>query len=124
MPRLREARAGCAVYGLARLDDRGRVADQVVMGALGWRAGTRLEMRECGGLVVVTADPRGVFRITEQGHLRVPAVVRHCCGLQAGDRVLLVADPGEELLAVHPPAALDAMIAAFHAGVLGGGDPR
>ncbi|MEU4770886.1 hypothetical protein [Micromonospora sp. NPDC023644] len=37
------------------------------------------------------------------------------------DRVLLAANPAEGLLVVHPPAALDTMVVAVHADLLGGG---
>jgi hypothetical protein len=108
------------VYGLAAVDRRDRAADHVVVQALGWQPGTRLDIRETRGLLVVRADAHGVFSVTKQGHLRLPAPVRHCCGLVPGDRVLLAADPERDLLVVHPPAALDAMLAQRHAGLLGG----
>jgi hypothetical protein len=41
-------------------------------------------------------------------------------GWVAGHRVLLTADLGAGLLVVHPPAAVTAMVAAFHAAMLGG----
>jgi bifunctional DNA-binding transcriptional regulator/antitoxin component of YhaV-PrlF toxin-antitoxin module len=91
------------------------------MRALGWAPGTRLDVRETGGLVLVTADRQGVFGLTRQGHLRLPVAVRRWCGLATGDRVLLAAEPGDGLLVVHPLAALDAMITQLHASVLGGG---
>jgi hypothetical protein len=123
LPRLAATRARSTVYGLATVDCRGRVADHTVLRALGWVAGTRLDMRESGGLILVTAHRQGVFSVTSQGHLRLSATVRHWCGLAAGDRVLLAGDPAEGLLVVHPPAALDAMTTQFHAGVLGGDSP-
>jgi hypothetical protein len=110
------------VYGLAAIDDRGRIAESTVIRALGWLPGTRLDVRESGGLLLVNADPQGVFSVTCRGHLRLPATVRHWCRLAPGDRVLLTADPAEGLLVVHPPAALDAMITQVHASVFGG-DP-
>jgi hypothetical protein len=64
------------VYGLAAVDGRGRVADHHVMTALGWVAGTRLDIRESGGLILVRASRQGVFSVTSQGHLRLPATVR------------------------------------------------
>ena len=90
------------------------------MTALGWAAGCRLDIRENGGLILVRANWQGVFNITSQGHLRLPATVRHWCALVPGDRVMLAANPADGLLVVHPPAALDAMITQFHAAVLGG----
>jgi hypothetical protein len=118
--RLASPRARSTVYGLAAIDDRGRVAEAMVIRALGWAAGTRLDVRETGGLVLVRADRHGVFSVTGRGHLRLPATVRHWCGLVPGDRVLLAADPADGLLVVHPLAALDAMITQLHASVLGG----
>jgi hypothetical protein len=120
VPRLVEARACATVYGLATIDCHGRIADRAVVGALGWAPGTRLGIRECGGLVLVTADREGVFSVTGQGHVRLPATVRRWCGLVTGDRVLLAADPARGVLVVHPPAALDAMIGQVHATVLAG----
>jgi hypothetical protein len=49
------------------------------MVALGWQPGTRLEIRESHGLVLVTASDHGVFSMTRQGHLRLPATVRRWC---------------------------------------------
>lgn len=120
VPRLAGTRLRSTVYGLAAVDDRGRVADHAVVRALGWRSGTRLDVHESGGLVLVRADRQGVFSVTGQGYVRLPATVRHWCGLVPGDRVLLAADPDHGLLVVHPPAALDAMVSQFHADVLGG----
>jgi hypothetical protein len=61
-----------------------------------------------------------VFAVTGQGHVRLPAVVRHWSALTAGDRVLLAADAAEGLLVVHPPTAPDLMVGQLHATVLGG----
>ncbi|WP_239088130.1 hypothetical protein [Planosporangium mesophilum] len=122
LPRLADTRirTRATVYGLATLDCHGRASDLTVIRALGWAAGTRLNVRERGGLVLVTADRQGVFGLTTQGHLQLPATVRRWCGLATGDRVLLAADPADGLLVVYPPAILDSMITQFHARVLGG----
>ncbi len=92
------------------VDANGRVADRVVINALGWAPGDRLGIRDRGGLVLITADPRGRSRISGQGHLRLPAAARRLRGLAVGERVLLAAFPDESLLALCPPAAVEAMI--------------
>ncbi|MFJ8686752.1 hypothetical protein [Micromonospora wenchangensis] len=74
---------------MAALDAGGRIADSGVVRALGWVPGTRLHIHEGAGLVVLRADRQGVFTVTGQGHLLLPAAVRQWCGLAAGDRVLL-----------------------------------
>jgi len=119
--RLGPLRARSTVYGLATIDCNGRLAETTVIRALGWAPGTRLDIHERGGLVLVVADRQGVFHMTGQGHVRLPATVRHWCALVPGDRVLLAADPDQGRLVVHPPAVLDAMIAQFHASALVGG---
>jgi hypothetical protein len=102
------------------VDDRGRLADRAVWRALGWTPGTRLQIRLSGGLVVVVADPGGAFAVTRQGHVRLPATIRHWCGLAAVDRLLLAAEPALGRLVVYPPAALDRVTAALDAVALAG----
>jgi hypothetical protein len=111
LPSLIPGRASRLIYGLAAVDDRGRVADRIVMRALGWQAGLRLAIAEAGGVLTVRADPHGTCAVTGQGYLRLPAVLRHRCALAAGDRVLLAADPAQSRLTVYPPAALDQALA-------------
>jgi hypothetical protein len=108
---------------MAAIDCNGRLADGTVIPSLEWAVDTRLDIRVRAGLVVVTADPQAVFRVTQAGQVRLPATVRHWCTVTAGGRVLLVADPAAGRLVVHPPAALDAMIGQYHAAVLGGEAP-
>lgn len=108
---LRARRTSSAVYGLAALDCHGRVADRLITQALGWSAGLRLHMRETAtGALTAAADPEGAYRITSHGHVRIPAPLRHRCGLRAGDRVLLAADPEQSQLVIYPPAILDALL--------------
>jgi hypothetical protein len=116
------ARERSSVYGFAVVNDRGRIAAQPVVQALGWQPGTPLSIREHTGLVVITAEPGGGSSLTGEGHLRVPVPIRRWCGLEPGCRVLLVADPAQGRLVVHPAAALDAMISRHHTDVFGG-DP-
>jgi len=110
LPSLIPRRTTALVYGLSALDDRGRVADRVIMQALGWSAGLGLDIGETDGRLVIRPRGDGVFHVTGRGHLRVPAALRHRCGLEPGDRVLLAADPRQRQLVAYPPAALDALI--------------
>ncbi len=113
-------RARSTVYGLAAVDDRGRVADHEIVRALCWRAGTRLDIRVVGGVIVVAASDDGAFSVTNNGHIRLPATVRRSCAVEPGDRVLLVAEPANGVLSVHPPAALDTMLTRLHTQVTAG----
>jgi hypothetical protein len=120
VPDLTTPSARSVVYGLAILDCNGRIADNNLLRALGWDTQTRLDIREQGGLLLVTATAQGVFALTRQGHLRLPAPAPRWCSLGTGDRVLLAAEPDQGRLVVHPPAALDAMVGWLHGFALGG----
>jgi len=91
------------------------------MRALGWHAGLRLAIAETGGVLTIHPEPHGAYQVTGQGHLRLPGPLRHRCGLAAGDRVLLAADPDRSRLAIYPPAVLDHALAP--GADLAGGEP-
>ena len=120
LPSLITRRTTALVYGFSALDDRGRLGDRTIMLALGWSAGLRLDISEIRGLLVIRSQQHGEFHVTGQGHLRVPAPLRHRCGLEPGDRVLLAADPRQGQVVIYPPAALDALIAGQAADSLDG----
>jgi hypothetical protein len=112
--------AGPMVAAVVTMDRDGRVADAAVLAALGWPVGTHLDIRISGGLILVSADPHGVFRLARAGQIRIPAAARHRCGLMPGNRLLVTADAGR--LVVHPPAHVARMVADFHAAVFDGGE--
>ncbi|MGW6928450.1 AbrB/MazE/SpoVT family DNA-binding domain-containing protein [Lentzea sp. NPDC054927] len=103
---------------MAAVDQRGRVADRHITVALDWDAGTRLSIREHDGLLVVAADSHGVFKLTKEGYLRIPADARRVAGLSSGDRVLLTAHIDRQTITVFSPVALDELLLA----VLPGGE--
>ena len=115
-------RTSTVVYGLSAIDDRGRITDRVIVRALGWPAGLRLDICESDGILTVRAAPDGAYQVTAHGHLRLPAALRHRCSLAAGDRVLLAADPDRSRLAIYPPATLDTAL-AHQAPATVGGEP-
>jgi hypothetical protein len=60
--------------------------------------------------LAVTADPHGVFKLTKQGHVRLPADARRAAHLKSADRVLLVAHLDRQTVTVFPPIALDQLV--------------
>ena len=48
------------VYGIGRIDESGRVADRVMIAALGWRAGDRLTVTAEAGVMIARRDPGGM----------------------------------------------------------------
>ena len=107
-------------YALTAVGANGRLGDRGLVRWLGWSAHERLDIREDHALISVSADPRGIFQVSAQGFVLLPAVVRRWCRIRAGDRVLVVADLDANWLVIHPPAALESMISASHLAVWGG----
>ncbi|OAP20406.1 MULTISPECIES: AbrB/MazE/SpoVT family DNA-binding domain-containing protein [Amycolatopsis] len=122
MPDIPAPRTSTVAYGLSALDCHGRIADRTVFSALGWEPETRLVVNVTHATVVIVADPNGTLAMTGHGDLRLPAPVRHRCGLATGDRVLLSAHPDRGVLLAHPPAQLDRLLADAHSTLLDG-DP-
>ena len=100
------------VYGTGRIDASGRVADQAVTCALGWREGDRLTLTAEPGVVTARRDPGGMASVPARACLAIPAVLRRRCGLRAGDRVLLAAVPGQDMLAAYSFAVVNQALRA------------
>jgi hypothetical protein len=113
-------RTGSLRYGMARVDDSGRVSNRSTIQALGWRCGDRLQVTLVAGSVLVHRDPGGAFVMPSKPYVVLPAGVRHRSGVRAGEQVLLAADPAHDVLVVHPLAVLDSMLVAYHSVLVGG----
>jgi hypothetical protein len=113
-------RISSVCYSLTKIDDRGRLADRSLIRALQWEPGHPIEVTvvpEAVVLVVSRGDGRRA--INGQGHLRLPASVRHSCGLEPGDRVLLAGYRDRQIVVAYTMAALDAMILGWHSSTQG-----
>ncbi len=111
---------GSTHYAMTTIDVWGRLSDRSSLRVLQWRPGLPLAMSVVHGAVVVVASQHdGPPAITRQGHLRLPASVRHRCRLDGGHRILLVACPDRGLLVAYTMSALDAMVLAYHATLVG-----
>lgn len=104
-------------YGMGRIDSEGRVSNASIITTLGWTEGDRLHMALLDHSVIVHRQASGAFRLGRKPYLALPATVRRRNGLSAGQQVLLAADPNHDVLVVHPQAALDSMITAYHASL-------
>jgi bifunctional DNA-binding transcriptional regulator/antitoxin component of YhaV-PrlF toxin-antitoxin module len=120
LPAAIRKRVASSSYALARIDHRGRVTDAAIERALGWPPGTRLNIQETGGVLVVSADDRGVFTMSSQSHVCLPQPVRRWCHLNTGDQVLLVVGQAADRLIVYPAPRLDELLAGSQRTLFGG----
>jgi hypothetical protein len=97
----------CAV---TPIDDRGRLADRSPVRAAGWAPGQPVTISATHDrrLVIVQAD--GLETITRHGHLRLPARIRHACGLLAGDRLLVTVTASPRQLTVYPMTTAEGIL--------------
>ena len=100
------------VYGIGRIDASGRIADQSVITAMGWRGGDLLTFTADAGVVTARRDPGGMVTIPRRGYIAIPAALRLRCGLEPGDRVLVAAAPADETLTAYSLAVVHEAIRA------------
>lgn len=101
----------CAV---TPIDDRGRLADRSPIRAVGWPPGQPITISVVQHTVVVISQSNGVESLTRQGHLRLPAHVRHICRLTSGDRLLVAAAPGTGVLVAYTMPLLESILLTHH----------
>ncbi|WP_245191966.1 hypothetical protein [Amycolatopsis azurea] len=107
--------AGGPRLSIAVLDAGGRLQDRGAVAALGWSTGDRLLITLVQTSVVIHRRADGVFVMPRKPYVCLPATVRRACGVDAGARMLLVADSEHDALVVHPEPAVQAMLRTFHA---------
>jgi hypothetical protein len=103
-----------AHYVVTAIDAHGRLADRSAVRVLRWQPGQPIAITITQRALLILPQPNGPEFITQQGHLRVPAAVRHAFGIKSSDRMLLAAFPDRSLLVAYTFAALDTMILLYH----------
>lgn len=121
LPVLPEPRTSRVAFSVGAIDRGGRVAARATVSAVDWQPGTRLSAQVLQGSLVLRPDVGGPVQVVSDGYLRVPAQLRHRCGLETGDRVLLTATTGENSVIIHSPNATDELLTSAHHAILGGG---
>jgi hypothetical protein len=108
-------------YVVTAVDARGRLADASPVRQLAWAPGTAIALHVVRGqVVVVSRGASGGHAITRQGHLRLPAAVRHACRVRVGARVLIAAHPETGMLVVFTTRLLDGVLRACYEDLIGG----
>lgn len=112
---------GGVLIGTARVDRSGRFHERLLLRALGWGPGRKLDLGTSRGTVVIVAVLGGTHRVDPRGAITLPATARRMCGIPTGPPVLLVADVRRERLVVYPAAAVVRLLADHDSGLIGGG---
>lgn len=111
---LEPVQSGALYFVVTTIDGRGRLADRSPLRVLGWTPHCTITITTVGRAVIVVTRSAGPDAITRQGHLRLPARVRHACRLDTGARLLVAASPDGDLLAAYPAPSVEASLLAYH----------
>ena len=114
LPALRDLETAAAPrLSIALMDDRGRLQDRGAVTTLGWQPGDRLLITLIRTSVLIRRRADGVS-ILRRPYIALPAPVLRECGARPGSRLLLVTDPAQQVLRIHPETAVQAMLRTFH----------
>lgn len=93
-------------FSMCTVGTAGRIHDRAVLDALNWTTGIGLGLR-CGidGILHAHSAEHGTAHVAD-GYFRIPFRLRRLADLAIGDRVLLVAHPQHQQLAIYPPPIL------------------
>lgn len=111
---LEPVQGGTLYFVVTTIDSRGRLADRSPLRVLGWNPDCTITITTVGRAVIVATRSAGPDAVTRQGHLRLPARVRHACHLGTGARLLVAASPDRDLLAAYPVSSVEASLLAYH----------
>jgi hypothetical protein len=92
------------------MDRRGRLADRSPIRAAGWPPGQPVTISASRDPHLVIVQACGPETITRDGHLRLPARIRHGCKLSAGDRLFITVTTAPPIVAVYPMATIETII--------------
>lgn len=111
--------------GIAAVNASGRVREQqLILKTLGWRAGDRTSSHVIADGIVIRREHDGHQLIDPRNQLLIPAGLRTLYRIGAGDRIVLVAIPEQEVLIVHPTAFVAGLLAEHYASLPAGIDGR
>ncbi|WP_405132910.1 hypothetical protein [Nocardia sp. NBC_01388] len=112
------------IFGSVLVNYAGRIAERSVLSALGWEAGTPIDIEPAlPDVLLVTSSPDSAYAIARNGQLPIPAPIRRAARLRIGHRVLLAAHPDQHRLIIVCQNAFDILIADIRTRI-DGGDQR
>lgn len=115
MPRESEMPRASAHLAMTAMDGRGRLADRALVQLLNWTPRQQIWLTVHQSAIVARADEctGTLTSIDSQGFLRLPAQVRAFARLEAGDRVLILAECKHQGLALFLPSVVrEALLSA------------
>jgi hypothetical protein len=112
------------LLGVAAIDHSGRFGDRLLITELGWQPGDQIDVEVLPGAAVLRRSPHGRFQVDSRGHVFLSTAIRTVLGVPVGGRVVLLAVPERNLLMIHPPQVVGALLAGRYPRITGAPDDR
>jgi hypothetical protein len=116
MPELtiNSAQAGRFEYCFTTTCCHGQLWDRTPVKLMDWHPDQPIALVVKGSAVVGFDDSHGSSRFGPRGHLRLPAITRHQCGIGPGQKVLVATCVDHRCVIVYPTAAIDQALSSLH----------
>lgn len=105
------------VLGLAAVDHSGRVRDRVVLAALRWGPGDRINTSVRENSLLLRRAESGVS-IDARGRVFLPLAARSLLGIAVDERVVLVGAPQQQRLIMYPTGVFTTLLVEAELEVL------
>lgn len=102
------------LIGIAAVDRSGRLREHDLVTALGWQSGDRFSVAVTSQMAVLTRDDTGRFHLDPRRQFFLPSPARARLGIDRGDRVVLVVEPGRDAVIIHPLWVVATLLGEFH----------
>jgi len=112
--------ADALLLDMARVDSSGRLSARGLLRALSWPAGGRVDIAVVDDALVVGSARASLHVVGSRGALALPTAARQMCGIAAGEPVLLVACPRQDVLVVHAARTVLRLISEHHTRLAAG----
>lgn len=94
-----------------RMDRSGRIHERLLLRALGWEPGDRVDMDTIHGIILIATTPTGLHTIDHRGAIKLPATLRRLCNINYGPPLVLAAAIPKQVMVVHPATMVARMLA-------------
>ncbi|MBF6064674.1 hypothetical protein IU500_24565 [Nocardia terpenica] len=101
-------------YSTTTISHNGKLGDRTPVRHLGWLPGQPISLSVTGRITIAVEHPQGDCQVGTLGHLRLPAIIRHRCGIEPGQRLLVATSKQHRVLLVYPFPILDEALAELH----------
>ncbi len=102
------------LYSVTTICCHGQLSDRAPAKHLQWRPGRRIRLAVSGHAIVAVDDANGNAHIGREGHIRLPAPIRHQCCITPGDRLLIAVSLERQAILVYPFSVVDDNLATLH----------